>query len=558
MPPGPRPHRKRATASPLPMGEGGGPRRAAAWEGEGAAEAPAHRKRATASPLPMGEGGAHAAQRRGRVRLPAAPAPQEKGDGIAVALLRGPGDCAPGRRGPRLGSRQRPSGSVSTWARAPVLARASPAGVSARARVRALASASTSLASSAVSRTVLDAVCACAVASATRSLARSAARVRGRADAVGRALDGAADAVTPAPAEAPAEPVTWPAVAPAAPGHAPGQLRLRGGGNEQRDRCGGNQEPGHRDPPFRLWMMPGGYARGRLRCPPTRLSGHAARRAEWPRGAFIRGSACGDSRRSGAARLANGRRRARFGGMAPLRLLASLAAPLALAAAPCRRRRARSSRATARRATSRSWRRPTRSCSAASPGQRRPRPEGSITVQPAGRDQGADAGQEFPLAGMSLGAELAPSDPLELGAPHPDALAGACIRTRFAPGATVLFFLDRVDGEWVPAGDAFSRWAEDVRCRRAVDPARAVLCPPRPAPGGPAHRAARGRARRAARPRRRARRAGDAPTTSSARSPRRRRPPPPSAPADDGWRQPGDVTAVQRALDAMRADGEER
>lgn len=87
--------------------------------------------------------------------------------------------------------------------------------------------------------------------------------------------------------------------------------------------------------------------------------------------------------------------------------------------------------------------------------------EGLLTVEPIEALKGLLPGQPFPLPGM-LDPAVAPSDPDELEQPHPDALAGACRRHLFAPGATVLFFLDRQEGEWVPAGGPFSRWAEDV------------------------------------------------------------------------------------------------
>lgn len=96
-------------------------------------------------------------------------------------------------------------------------------------------------------------------------------------------------------------------------------------------------------------------------------------------------------------------------------------------------------------------------------------PDGTpqITVHPLAAYKGLLPGQDFPLQQMSLAtgplAEYAaPSEPLELEKPHPASQAGACIRTVFAPGATVLFFLDRREGDWVPAGGPFSRWAEDV------------------------------------------------------------------------------------------------
>lgn len=96
-------------------------------------------------------------------------------------------------------------------------------------------------------------------------------------------------------------------------------------------------------------------------------------------------------------------------------------------------------------------------------------PEGvpQVTVHPLAALKGLTPGQDFPLHMMSLATGTlaryaAPSEPLELEKPHPAAYAGACIRTVFAPGAVVLFFLERREGNWVPAGGPFSRWAEDV------------------------------------------------------------------------------------------------
>lgn len=87
--------------------------------------------------------------------------------------------------------------------------------------------------------------------------------------------------------------------------------------------------------------------------------------------------------------------------------------------------------------------------------------EAQPVVEPIEALKGLLPGQPFPLPGM-LDAAVPPSDPQELEQPHPNALAGACRRHLFAPGATVLFFLDRQEGEWVPAGGPFARWAEDV------------------------------------------------------------------------------------------------
>src|SRR5690606_35150506 len=71
-------------------------------------------------------------------------------------------------------------------------------------------------------------------------------------------------------------------------------------------------------------------------------------------------------------------------------------------------------------------------------------------------------GESLVLPGMLAAVSAAAGDPLDFGQPHPDALAGACIRRAFPAGATVLFFLRRADGGWAPAGGPFSRWAEDV------------------------------------------------------------------------------------------------
>jgi hypothetical protein len=90
---------------------------------------------------------------------------------------------------------------------------------------------------------------------------------------------------------------------------------------------------------------------------------------------------------------------------------------------------------------------------------------GAIEVRPLVMLKGLAPGEALLLPGMALaqpGAAAAEPGPLDFGQPHPEALAGACIRRTFAPGATVLLFLAREDGGWAPAGGAFSRWAEDV------------------------------------------------------------------------------------------------
>jgi hypothetical protein len=95
-------------------------------------------------------------------------------------------------------------------------------------------------------------------------------------------------------------------------------------------------------------------------------------------------------------------------------------------------------------------------------------PEAStITVHPLAALKGLLPGADIVLAGMSLAqpgdaAANAVSDPLDFGDPHPQALTGGCIRREFPLGARAVFFLERVNGAWAPAGGAFSRWAEDV------------------------------------------------------------------------------------------------
>ena len=87
----------------------------------------------------------------------------------------------------------------------------------------------------------------------------------------------------------------------------------------------------------------------------------------------------------------------------------------------------------------------------------------AIEVRPIAALKGLMPGGSFVVPGMSLvAAGGAAGDPLDFARPHPDALAGACIRRTFPAGATVLFFLRRENGAWAPAGGPFSRWAEDV------------------------------------------------------------------------------------------------
>ena len=88
----------------------------------------------------------------------------------------------------------------------------------------------------------------------------------------------------------------------------------------------------------------------------------------------------------------------------------------------------------------------------------------AIAVRPLATLKGLAPGDTLVLPGMMLGqnAVVGESTALDFAEPHPEARAGACIRRSFPAGATVLFFLRRADGAWVPAGGPLSRWAEDV------------------------------------------------------------------------------------------------
>ena len=89
--------------------------------------------------------------------------------------------------------------------------------------------------------------------------------------------------------------------------------------------------------------------------------------------------------------------------------------------------------------------------------------EQMIAVEPVAAFKGAMPTGPIALPAMiAPAAELQLSNPYELKDPHPQSLAGACIRYAFPRGSRILFFLDRQDGRWQEAGGPFSRWAEDV------------------------------------------------------------------------------------------------
>ena len=101
------------------------------------------------------------------------------------------------------------------------------------------------------------------------------------------------------------------------------------------------------------------------------------------------------------------------------------------------------------------------------PAEERPE-QGTVTVRPLAAVKGPLPEGEIALRGMMLARDAGPelgvlSNPYEFERAHPVSYIGACIRYVFPLGTTALFFLrSDHEGMWAPAGDAFSRWAEDV------------------------------------------------------------------------------------------------
>jgi hypothetical protein len=97
----------------------------------------------------------------------------------------------------------------------------------------------------------------------------------------------------------------------------------------------------------------------------------------------------------------------------------------------------------------------------------------TITIRPLEALKGPLPVGDIALRGLMLSRDAGPeiglvSNPYEFERAHPNSYAGACTRFVFPLGTTALFFL-RTDheGQWAPAGGAFSRWAEDVPGRDA-------------------------------------------------------------------------------------------
>lgn len=91
------------------------------------------------------------------------------------------------------------------------------------------------------------------------------------------------------------------------------------------------------------------------------------------------------------------------------------------------------------------------------------RPEPMIAVEPVEAFKGTMPNAPIALPAMiAADGDIQLSNPYQLRDAHPQSLAGACVRYVFPRGSRILFFLDRQDGGWQPAGGPFSRWAEDA------------------------------------------------------------------------------------------------
>lgn len=88
----------------------------------------------------------------------------------------------------------------------------------------------------------------------------------------------------------------------------------------------------------------------------------------------------------------------------------------------------------------------------------------SLTITPVQAIKGTLPEGPITLDGVALAPErfAVLSNPYELEGAHPLSYIGGCIRYMFPVGTQALFFLTQMEGQWVPAGGPFSRWAEDV------------------------------------------------------------------------------------------------
>lgn len=87
----------------------------------------------------------------------------------------------------------------------------------------------------------------------------------------------------------------------------------------------------------------------------------------------------------------------------------------------------------------------------------------ALVVRPTLLLKGSALPSQLRLWGMIAPERFAVlSRPDELEQAHPLAYIGGCIRYMFVPGSTVLFFLQRREGELMPLFEPFARSAEDV------------------------------------------------------------------------------------------------
>jgi hypothetical protein len=183
----------------------------------------------------------------------------------------------------------------------------------------------------------------------------------------------------------------------------------------------------------------------------------------------------------------------------------------------------------------------------------------ALVIRPLAAVKGPMPQGDIALLGIVLaesGQAERPSDPNEFERAHPQAYSGACIRRVFPLGATALFFL-RTDheGMWAPAGTAFSRWAEDVPDENApwVQLARLYTV----AAGLPAEDRApflederEALLARTGEPLAQLMAEDIARQLAGPQVP----PPPPPDPFEEAFRQPGEESAVDASLKAMREE----
>lgn len=87
-----------------------------------------------------------------------------------------------------------------------------------------------------------------------------------------------------------------------------------------------------------------------------------------------------------------------------------------------------------------------------------------VVFRPTNRIKGKTLPGDLRLSGVVADGEItvAPSDPYELAAPHPDALAGGCRRYVFERGSKLILFLDRKGEQFEIATYPFARSLEDL------------------------------------------------------------------------------------------------